>query len=241
MIAITSIAPNHVSDQQKAIKSWLDAGIKVYSFNSHKEAELLFKDYKDVHFVETYRTLEHIYGKPVVSISAMIDWCKMSFYDKFIFVNSDIEIDNDSKILTRISKELDKNLVLANRLEYSEKNPKDKTAKYYYDGIDVFCLNKIHLHVYNQSMFAMGQCFWDYWIPFTAQKSGFDVTLLRNHKAFYHKEHPLQYSTDNWHKTGRYFRIDNSLYQFEDTTRGIGDMSKFVFNNIYRQMIKKEL
>jgi hypothetical protein len=240
MILITSIAPKHANDQKKAIDSWLALGLKVFSFNNRTEIDLIENDYKGVTFIETYRTLELTYGKPVVSISAMIDWCKLSNHDKFMFINSDIEIENRHGSISKISELLNKGLVLANRLEYSPKQNREMTMKYYYKGIDVFCMTKAHLQMYGQSMYAMGQCFWDYWIPFTAIKNGVTVYLAQ-HRSFYHNEHPLQYSHENWLKTGRYFRIDNVLHQHDDSPQGIGRMSEYVFNLIYRTMIKKEV
>jgi hypothetical protein len=240
MIIITSIAPKHANDQKKAVESWLKLNLQVFSFNSQREIDQIEKDYKGVTFVETYRTMELSYGKPVVSISAMMDWCKLSNYDKFMFINSDIEVENHHNSLSNINELLDKNMVLANRLDYGERNNRQNTMKYYYKGIDVFCMNKTHLQMYGQSMYAMGQCFWDYWIPFTALKNGVTVYLVK-HRSFYHNEHPLQYSNDNWLKTGRYFRIDNSLHQFDDSVQGIGRMSDYVYNLLYKTMVKKEL
>jgi len=240
MIALTSISLQHINDQEQAIKSWLQLGLNVYSFNSKEEIKALKGIYKDVNFIETQRVLDKTYGKPVVSISAMIDFAKQQNDKTFMFINSDIELRNDLRLIAKISEQLQQGLILANRFEYSDVVDKDSTLHQYFEGIDVFCLHKDHLEIYPQTMFAMGQCFWDYWIPFTALQNGLDVFLLQNRFAF-HREHKLQYSNDNWLLTGRYFRLHAGLYQFDDSTKGISNMSTFVKTKIYRNAIKKTL
>ena len=85
MIACTSISPKHANNdiQLVAVNSWLELGLKVYSFNNKKECEYLATLYPNVTFIETHRTLEHHYGKPYVSINAVLDWCKEQKEDSF--------------------------------------------------------------------------------------------------------------------------------------------------------------
>ena len=239
MIFITSISPKHINDQLKATDTWHSMG-KVYSLNCKAEIELLKKQYPKIEFIETTRTLEKTYGKPVVSISAMFDFALSLKDENFCFINSDIELHDNKRLITNIKHALELSVVVANRIDYTEKNPKETSLKVYYTGIDAFFLNRKHIEIYPKSMFAMGQCFWDYNVPFTAIKQGINVYLLKN-RFLFHKEHPLQYSNENWLKTGRYFQIEHDLFQFDNSTYGIGKMSDFVFNKIYKTMIKKEL
>ena len=73
MIAITSIARRHVNRdiQHKAVQSWIDLGMKVYSMNGKAECDRLRELYPNVTFIETARTMEKTYKRPFVAINAI--------------------------------------------------------------------------------------------------------------------------------------------------------------------------
>lgn len=230
MICITSISPNHVNrDQQlKAVKSWIDLGCEVVSFNHASELEQLKDKYKTVNFIATDRTMELTYGKPLVSISAILDWAKSQQEEHYCIINSDIELKTDSQTMVRIREQMNHSIVLCNRVNYENEI---KEGKEYLFGIDVFFVHKKFVHLYPQSMHCFGQCFWDYEIPFTAAKKGVEIVFLKQQIAF-HKNHLVQYKDDDWRKAGRYFLWHHELYQFDDI-HGIGKMSTYVYNFIY--------
>ena len=236
MIFLTSISPNHVNNGQqlKAVESWLKFG-EVYSFNSKQESDKLKDQYTKVKFIETARTLEHIYGKPYVMINAVLDWCKKSTETNFCLINSDIEIKTDPSTIEKVSVEMQNALILSNRVNHNG----DYRGSQYLSGIDAFFIHKQFMGIFNQSMHCFGQCFWDYWIPFRAIKSGVTVKFIKQDFSF-HLDHPAQYNSDMWKKSGRYFLWENDLYQFCDTT-GIGMMSRFVYNFIYNASQRVEI
>lgn len=229
MVAVTSISPTHLNKdiQALAIKSWIDLGMKAYSFNSESEIELLEEHYRSVTFIKTHRTMEHAYGKPLVSISSVLDFCKDHKEEHFLLINSDIELKTDKPTIERIKGKMVDAIVLGNRVDYE----KDYSGHRYLLGIDAFFIHKRYLSLYPQSMHCFGMTFWDYEIPYTALKSGVDVVFLKQDIA-YHKIHAFQYSHDNWLKSGRYFLWQHGLYQFNDT-KEIGKMSQFVYHYIY--------
>lgn len=227
MIACTSISPKHANNdiQKIATDSWIANGIKVYSFNCPAEVEILSPLYPDVTFVPTHRTMEHHFGKPYVSINAVLDWCKDQAEDLYCLINSDIELASDLNLVSQIANGLTDTIYLCNRYNYST----DKgSGRIFRDGIDVFFVHKKFMDIYPQSVFCFGQCHWDYWIPYRALLSQINVQYIDTPFAF-HKMHPVQYSYENWLKTGRFFRLDNGLYQFDDKT-GVPAMSKYIFN-----------
>jgi hypothetical protein len=167
--------------------------------------------------------MEHHFGKPYVSIHAVLDWCKNQNEETFCLINSDIELFESKDLIKQV--EGSETLYIANRHNY---NTDKSISTIYRDGIDAFFIHKKHLNVYPQSIFCFGQCHWDYWIPYRAMVAGIDVKYIDNKIAF-HKNHKAQYSQDMWQKTGRYFLWENNLYQFDDR-HGIPNMSKYVFN-----------
>lgn len=237
MIALTSISPTHINKdiQKKAVKSWLDLGMRVVSMNSELEVISLMEFYPEVEFITTDRTMEHLFGKPYVMISAMIDWCKSQDESHFCLINSDIELRMDAETLSRLQDRMKTAVWMANRVNYRE----GYTGTQYLDGIDVFFLHKRFLSIYNQSLYCIGQCFWDYWIPYKAIMNRLPVKFIKQDVAF-HKEHTIQYNSDMWKKSGRYFLWENDLYQFSDT-QGIAQMSKFVYNFIYNGSRREEV
>lgn len=229
MIAITSISPTHINAdiQHKATQSWIDLGFKVYSLNNAHECNLLQDKYPNVTFIETTRTFQEHYGKPLVGISAALDFCKGQDETHFALINSDIEIRTDKATIKRIEDKMETSIVLCNRVDYE----RDYQGNRYQLGIDIFFIHRNFLYIYPQSMHCFGMTFWDYEIPFTAAKFGVDVIFLEQNIA-YHKIHAFQYTADHWKKSGRYFIWQHGLEQFNAHTE-IGRMSKYVYDFIY--------
>jgi len=223
MLAITSISPFHINNgiQQKAVNSWKKLGMSCSSFNHSSEITFL-KDYKGVNFVVTEKTMQHVFKKPYVSINAMLGWAKEQNEEHFCLINSDIELDFNKHLLQKIKLELDKDkVVIAHRNDYIKNK---KAAQPYVLGIDVFFLNKKHLEIFPPSLFCMGNCHWDYNMPFTALKNDIEVINLQNTFA-YHKKHDVQYSAKNWEATGRYFAQEHGI-----DCDNIGRLTELVFN-----------
>lgn len=238
MVAITSISPTHINKdiQKKAIDGWIELGMKVISVNSKKEIVLLENDYPNVEFIPTVRTLEKTYGKPYVQISAIIDICKEYDQDDyFCIINSDIELKSDNETIKNIEEIMTDYVVMSNRVNHSG----NYIGAKYLAGIDVFFLHKRFLNSYPESMHGLGMTFIDYFIAYTATQAGIPTMFIEQNFA-YHLEHPAQYSSDSWKKSGRYFLWENELYQFSDTN-GIGKMSTFVFEYIYNASITKKI
>lgn len=235
--AITSISPTHVNKdiQHKAVESWITLGMKVISINSQSECDILKPLYKDVTFVPTVRTMELTFGKPLVSVSAIFDYCKIYESDNFCIINSDIELQTDKSTIERIEVKMQDYIVMANRINYET----EKVGKKYLLGIDVFFIAKKYINSFPQTMHALGMTFVDYFIPFSATKLGIQTIFIEQDIA-YHKEHKQQYSHDNWLKSGRFFLWEFGLYQFSDT-HGIGNMSTFVYNYIYNSSVTKRV
>lgn len=229
MVAVTSIAPYHINEgiQLKAVNSWIDLGLKVYSFNHKKEIEGLNKIYKGVTFIETNRTFEVDYGKPYVGINAIFDWAKENDTD-ILLINSDIELKIDANLLDVIENQMQSKLIMANRINHDGDY---KGEKYTY-GIDAFFINKQILNIYPQTRFCLGQCHFDYFIPYLAIINGYESVFLDN-DIIYHLNHNAQYSSENWHKTGFHFLLMAGLESNSKFSNNIGRMSTHIYNYIY--------
>lgn len=228
MIALTSISPNHKNDQAIAVKTWLDLGIGVVSFNNKEECKLLSSKYQDVLFIETKNTLEKIYKRPHVAINVLFDYIKKHKEDEpFVIINSDIELSLTKEQLKAIEDKLKDGFICANRINYN--NNKINGSRYE-AGLDVFFLTQEHILVYCSTSFALGQCHFDYWLPFRQINHNKKVYLIDNPIA-YHQEHAVQYNADMWKLTGAHFAELENMQG-----RDIGRMSTDVFKYIYKHM-----
>jgi hypothetical protein len=223
MIAITSISPGHKNyeSQLNAIKSWIDAGYRVVSMNCKEEIEVLKDEFKDVEFVETLRHNKVLFGKPYIVASALIDYLKTQNDEYNLLINSDIIINGDTEKIKLLSKE---QILIMNRGDFETDMSKSKVYELGFDG---FFINRKFLDVFPQTILCLGQCFWDYWIPYSAIQAKVKVLTYREPYLF-HKMHNAQYSADQWRKTGEIFRAEMGLMNFSK----VGQMSDYVFKRI---------
>lgn len=221
MIAITSIAPNHRNNQLNAVNSWLNYGLRVVSLNHPDEIKELKDIYKGVEFIPTERTMQALFGKKYVAINALIDYAKGLNEEVYLFINSDIVIIDKHDIIKRAKEKSKEGVVYAKRHDYTEEN--NEVKKYEY-GIDAFFIHKNYLNIFPQSIYCLGQTFWDYWVPYRAIKEG--VKIFEVQEPFiYHKIHPFQYKMEDWKKIGKYFIWENDLERFNN----VGKMSQYVY------------
>lgn len=223
MIAITSIAPGHSNfdNQQRAVKSWKDAGYEVISMNSPEEIELL-KDF-DVKFIPTNRHNKKIFGKPYVLISAIIDYLKEIKSKHSLIINSDIII-KDSIGLEKLKKMSEEGIIVMNRMDFEGDM---QNSKMYEDGFDGFFINISHLDCFPQSILCLGQCHWDFWLPYTALVNGVKIIKLKE-PYIYHEKHNIQYSKENWIRTGEIFRAELGIFKLTN----VSQVSGYVYRHI---------
>jgi hypothetical protein len=233
MIAITSISPGHrlgTEHQQACIQTWLDAGYKVYSLNAAEEIEGLQPLYPKVEFIPTRRHHKKLMGRPYVMVSAILDFAAETGADYTLIINSDIEINNSPAIVERLKATSEQGVIYMHRVNYDA----DKaTGKMYMDGVDGFFINKKWLNIFPQSQLCLGQCFWDFWVPYVVSKEK-DVHLYwLKENYLYHKNHPIQYNRQEWEYTGEIFRVESRLFHL----RHAGQIANSVYKVFTRQAI----
>lgn len=223
-LAITSISPTHVNGdvQFTATKSWENLGYLPVSLNHPSEIEILKDQYPHVRFVPTVRTMEGIFGKKYVSINAMMDYAKEQDFENILLINSDIilEFSLAYNKLTAFRLTLcHDHIVVIKREDFSKDDRSD--AKRYDFGMDGFMMHKKFLTIFPQSIYCMGQTWWDFWVPYTAIKNKIPIYLVREAMAF-HKSHGTQYSAQEWHRMTNYFQWEQNMNLKErpDVTTG---------------------
>lgn len=232
MIALTSISPKHKNaDIQKvAVKSWTDLGIRVVSMNNPAEIELLREDYKGigVEFVHSHRTMEVLFARPLITINALLDYAKDQQEDHFMIINSDIIIKDVHHMLPGITERMESAVTMVKRRDFDNDINLNKTFE---SGIDIFFIHKKFLKVFPQSIYCIGECWWDYWIPYTLIKNGITLHKLNEPFAF-HKTHSIQYDMYKWGWIAEYFKWENNL----KSKGNAGQLNQYVFNFIHQNL-----
>jgi uncharacterized short protein YbdD (DUF466 family) len=225
MLAITSIAPGHKNfeSQLTAIKSWQDAGYEVVSLNAPEEIESL-KVFEGVKFIPTERHNKKIFGKPYVVVSAIIDYLKEVKSKHSLIVNSDIIIKDYSNYTEKLKEMSEDGIIVMNRRDFDNDM---NTHRVYEDGFDGFFVNEKHLDVFPQTILCLGQCHWDFWFPYIATQSGVKITKSTENYLF-HKRHNVQYSKQNWQRTGEIVRAEIGMLGI----RNVGQVSGMMMRNI---------
>ena len=211
IVAYTSICPDHKNDgnQLVAISSWNKLGISIYSINTMDEIRKLKGKYPTyVKFVPSTKTTNHIFGKPCISINAMVDhFNSNNTGDILMLINSDITLNATLVYLDKIKNISDSCITIAHRINHAVDFVNKK--KYVY-GFDVFFIDKKYVNIFPPSIYSMGQTWWDYWIPYVAIKNKIPTFILSEDFAF-HKEHDMQYSEKDWIKMTEYFKWENNI------------------------------
>lgn len=193
MIIVTSLSPNHSNkaNQQAAIDSWQKYG-KCYSLNVPGEIQV---HYEGITIQETYKTMQHLYGKPLVNINDFFE-----FDADTLIINSDIIIQS----LPELKHD---GITIFSRHDYTEDINK---AKKFENGFDAFFIPAKFLHIFPPSIYALGACWHDYYTPMTAIRNNIPIYSFRGKHTF-HKLHPVQYPVHEYFDIGEVFRWEFKL------------------------------
>lgn len=176
-------------------------GITPVSFNMPNEIEELRHLYEGVEFVSTGRSGAGIHKAPYALISSMIDYAAQCGHDHAFIVNSDISISDPDNRLKGYVEASESGLVFANR--YDHNGDLQNPTRYDY-GFDAFVVNRKHFDILPQTLFAMGQTWWDYWLPYRFIKSELPIQLVKE-PIFLHHRHKVQYDQKEWERMTEHF------------------------------------
>jgi len=209
MLFLTSLSPDPKAyeAQNIATKTILTLeGSRLISFNHPSEVPQIKRMYPNVEIHSTQMTAENLYKKPYVRISTFLNWVRANQdIDVFALINSDIIIDNDVKKWKTVEGIVRGGThVIAQRYDFNDYG-NIRNAKKQVWGIDMFVLNRRHLKFLNDDIYAMGQPYWDYWLPFSLFSNGVRVMKIFNTKLIYHKAHAQRWTNSTWHMLARHF------------------------------------
>lgn len=202
MIIVTSISPNHISDQLTAINSWKKLECPIFSLNGEKEIEKLKDVDYGITFIPTHRTLEYFTGKPLVSINAMIDLA-IEMDEDLLLINSDI-------IISHLPEFKNDGITIFSRFDYTNTY---EDAVVYEFGFDAFYFPKKLLKIYPPTIYGLGNCFHDYSWAYRAIVNSIPV-YWADGRFIYHKAHSFQWALDEWQTLAHFFRLEFKFDQY---------------------------
>jgi hypothetical protein len=226
MIIITSISPSHKNfeNQSLAVKSW--EKFNPISVNHKSEHDKI--RHFNVKLVETENVNTVLFKRPYPLISEIINVCKGVDSEYFFITNSDIILGPNFNF-DHLKQYADKGLFLINRSDYDHDM---NTSIQYREGFDGFLISKKHLDIFPMSTLCLGQCFWDYWLPFQYVVNKLPIFKTKTPLIF-HKKHDIQYSMQDWKKTAGIFSgemaiLDPKIKAGMESSR----LSSYVFEQI---------
>jgi len=191
LVAVTSFSPleGHAVTQNFALQSWLRLGLKVISGNSEEECKVLRKKYPAVDFrvVE----LSTAFPRRTPKIRELMSLGESS---PTLLINSDIAIYGDQ---SRLLNAVKLRRALAGIRYNWDVHPGCGEIEPY--GIDAFLLFPEQIETFPCLDLAIGQPFWDYWVPYHLAEQGFDLDWVAS-PYFYHRQHPVRWERSSHSK-----------------------------------------
>lgn len=190
LLFVTSINPfDRVKEQAEAVLSWVkfDKNVRILSFNTRKEADLLKDRFNEVIFVERNDAIEGKYQR----LSTIISAVKHIEADWYVLINSDICIRPDSDFGNNLFR--DSFLLGVRKDIYSE----DRGGDLFPWGYDVFAMRRRHLLMLdNRVDYAIGLPWWDFYVPLMMIKNGERIFVDKT--SFLHRWHKTRYDYSKW-------------------------------------------
>ena len=190
ILVATSIGPNKIDIQKKAIMTWLESGFDVVSVNTKEEVEKLKPYFPEVKFHIAERSAKEKYGKPYIYIYDLMKYLKNTKYTVVGIINSDIHFKKvKSDILNVIYEQALDSLVYGHRMDVNNINDSYGTLS---NGVDYFFFNKKLIDIYEDDGLCLGQPAWDWWmVCLPASKHQKTKRILT--PIGYHQIHPQQW------------------------------------------------
>lgn len=224
MIALTSIIPTRIEHQKECLKTWPFS--KIVSFNTKEEIGVLQRNFADVTFIETNNT--RTFKTEFIALDDFFEYIRNSD-ENCVILNSDLEIISLPSI---IEEYMEHGVIISNRINYDSDSVKMYSEEKWVSGFDAFFIHKKYIDIYPVNDFVLGQCHYDYWIPYKALRNNIPVFITKE-KIFLHKHHGNSKAYQNrfWHKTALHFiEIEGMNYTKNET--GCWEMNKEVFKLI---------
>ena len=192
LIIATSLSPtDDLAVQPTAIKSWIGHGCTIISVNTEEEINALSPAFPNVEFVCADRTAEQFAGRPVPYIYDLLQAAKAAADDDQTIgvANADIFLRPAPGLASFLASAAKGAVILGPRVDVPHLDSFEKyvpeNEPTYSIGYDYFLMSRDVADAFNDSPFAIGMPFWDYWLPLTAYLAGHQLKTLNSPVALH--------------------------------------------------------
>lgn len=216
----TTIAPFDYEKQIEAVKSWIENGFYVISFNTSDEIEVIKPYFTEVpiEFVALEHNSKELSGKELPYIQDVLDIVASKTQKVCGYVNSDIFISPMPQGMDDfIKRESEGSIIFIHRNEINKyEDIINVNWDIHFDGIDAFFIDKRFANIFDSDNFY-AQSVWDLCILIKSKILGIKIKELVNPIAF-HIRHSVRW---NFEKANalvepfmkKYFSIENLAFK----------------------------
>lgn len=192
VLAVTSLSPlkKHCEVQKEVLTTWFNLGLEVVSGNSAEECESLKLLYPEVTFKAVGLSKSFSRATPKIR-----DLISLGGDLPILLINSDIAIYGNQQLITKAIS--NQRSFVGVRQNWTHHPGHGDTEPW---GIDAFLLFPEQVKTFPDIDLAIGQPFWDYWVPYHLEQNNFAIDWI-TYPYFYHKNHPLNWDQKS-HTTG---------------------------------------
>ncbi len=193
MFAVTSASKleNHMKVQHAAFKSWKNIGLSILCVVHPNDLKQMQDEYPEVDEWKTTEDMATDYPWPTPKISAIIKAGKDTG-DRFMLINSDIEIHGDQDILTKAMAF--NGVTVGIRHNFNRKWYQSEREVF---GFDAFVMSREVANEIPDMPFGIGKPMWDYWLPIHFQSKGISMEFIGK-PFFFHKKHQIHWDLKQW-------------------------------------------
>ena len=213
-ILCTSLTPNNLSLQNKAVSSWREIGFDVISVNCEEEISQLNGQVPNVDFISMGRDSRKKHGKPLIYLDdalAALTTTKASIYG---IINADIILSAPG-LTTKLKEGIKGKCFFGNRIEVQKID--ETVGSRNMLGYDFFIFDPELPARIPASNFCLGMPWWDYWLPLSSLLTGFSNVYIDSRIAF-HQSHTINWHNDTFYQYG--FHARELIAKFIKKDRG---------------------
>lgn len=210
---VTSLAPQHIENQRRAMDSWMRAGFSVTSLNTEPEIGQVRSSFPELDFQSVTRDASSECGRPLVYLNDVFAFLKTTGPGVCGIVNSDIHLRANASTVNYVLEQARGSLVLICRTDVD--TLESRTGEIFKHGIDVFLFDTAVLERLPPSRFCLGQPWWDYWFPSCVLVMQKDIAIkLVTFPFVAHIRH-----TSNWDRDRNFEKYGLHCLQYFDPAR----------------------
>lgn len=195
---VTSLRPEDLETQRKAMASWYHAGFNVVSINALDDIPLLYPHFPHVTFVSAPRDGRDKFGQPYIYFDDILSYFKNREDRICGIISPDIFLTRED-FLSYVRAEAADAVIYGSRADVTSLG--DCGGEMYLNGFDYFFFDRKALDLYPRQDFCLGLPWFDYWTVLVPLMHKIPVKRVMQ-PVVQHVRHTPAGNPDIWHALG---------------------------------------